>query len=135
MVLSLLIILLLIGLPIAFAILATLFYFMAVGEFPYTLRLVSTQLFSGLQSYPLLAIPLFILAGELMNASGITSRIITFTYVIVGKLRAGLALVNIWASVIFAGLSGSAVADTSAIGKVFIPEMEKWVTQETSRQH
>jgi tripartite ATP-independent transporter DctM subunit len=126
MVLSLLIILLLIGLPIAFAILATLFYFMAVGEFPYTLRLVSTQLFSGLQSYPLLAIPLFILAGELMNASGITSRIITFTYVIVGKLRAGLALVNIWASVIFAGLSGSAVADTSAIGKVFIPEMEKW---------
>jgi tripartite ATP-independent transporter DctM subunit len=72
-----------------------------------------------------LAIPLFILAGELMNESGITSRIIAFANVLVGKMRAGLAMVNIWASVIFAGLSGSAVADTSAIGRVFIPEMEK----------
>jgi tripartite ATP-independent transporter DctM subunit len=76
-------------------------------------------------SYPLLAIPLFILAGELMNESGITSRIIAFANVLVGRMRAGLAMVNIWASVIFAGLSGSAVADTSAIGRVFIPEMEK----------
>ena len=116
---------LLIGVPIAFSILAALFYFMAVGEFPYNVRLVATQMFGGLQSYPLLAIPLFILAGELMNESGITSRIIAFASVLVGRLRAGLALVNIWASVIFAGLSGSAVADTSAIGRVFIPEMEK----------
>jgi len=61
----------------------------------------------------------------LMNESGITGRIIAFTNIFVGRLRAGLALVNIWASVIFAGLSGSAVADTSAIGRVFIPEMEK----------
>lgn len=60
-----------------------------------------------------------------MNESGITGRIIAFANVLVGRLRAGLALVNIWASVIFAGLSGSAVADTSAIGRVFIPEMEK----------
>jgi tripartite ATP-independent transporter DctM subunit len=97
---------------------------MAVGDFPYHIRLVATQMFGGLQSYPLLAIPLFILAGELMNESGITSRIIAFTSLLVGKLKAGLALVNIWASVIFAGLSGSAVADTSAIGRVFIPEME-----------
>jgi tripartite ATP-independent transporter DctM subunit len=82
-------------------------------------------MFGGMRSYPLLAIPLFILAGELMNESGITTRIIAFTNVIVGRLRAGLAMVNIWASVIFAGLSGSAVADTSAIGRVFIPEMEK----------
>lgn len=82
-------------------------------------------MFKGLNSYPLLAIPLFILAGELMNESGITRRIIAFAYVLVGRMRTGLALVNIWASVIFAGLSGSAVADTSAIGRVFIPEMEK----------
>jgi tripartite ATP-independent transporter DctM subunit len=60
-----------------------------------------------------------------MNESGITSRIIAFTTLLVGRFRAGLALVNIWASVIFAGLSGSAVADTSAIGRIFIPEMEK----------
>lgn len=78
-----------------------------------------------MNSFPLLAIPLFVLAGEVMNESGITGRIIAFANVLVGRLRAGLALVNIWASVIFAGLSGSAVADTSAIGRVFIPEMEK----------
>lgn len=116
---------LLIGVPIAFAILASLSYFMAVGEAPYALRIVATELFNGLNSYPLLAIPLFVLAGELMNESGITGRIIAFANVLVGRMRAGLAMVNIWASVIFAGLSGSAVADTSAIGRVFIPEMEK----------
>jgi tripartite ATP-independent transporter DctM subunit len=116
---------LVIGLPVAFSILAALFYFMAVGDFPYSLRIVSTQMYGGMKSFPLLAIPLFILAGELMNESGITSRIIAFTTLLVGRFRAGLALVNIWASVIFAGLSGSAVADTSAIGRIFIPEMEK----------
>ncbi len=125
MVYAILFICLIIGVPIAFSIVAALMYFMAVGEFPYNLRIVAIQMFGGIRSYPLLAIPLFILAGELMNESGITSRIIAFTTVIVGRLRAGLAIVNIWASVIFAGLSGSAVADTSAIGRVFIPEMEK----------
>lgn len=122
---AILLIAILIGLPIAFAIIASLLYFMAVGEFPYNIRIVATQMFGGISSYPLLAIPLFILAGELMNESGITSRIIAFANVLVGRMRAGLAFVNIWASVIFAGLSGSAVADTSAIGRVFIPEMEK----------
>jgi TRAP-type transport system large permease protein len=122
---AILLILLLLGVPIAFSIVAALLYFMAVGEFPYNLRLVATQMFGGMQSYPLLAIPLFILAGELMNEAGITNRIVSFTSLLVGRCRAGLALVNIWASVIFAGLSGSAVADTSALGRVFIPEMEK----------
>ncbi|MEJ2642385.1 MAG: TRAP transporter large permease [Desulfosarcinaceae bacterium] len=125
MVYLILLICLIIGVPVAFSIVAALMYFMAVGEFPYHIRIVATQMFGGMRSYPLLAIPLFILAGDLMNESGITRRIIAFTNVLVGKFRAGLALVNIWASVIFAGLSGSAVADTSAIGRVFIPEMEK----------
>ena len=125
MVYIILLLCLLIGVPIAFSIVAALLYFMAVGEFPYHLRIVATQMFGGMQSYPLLAIPLFILAGELMNESGITSRIIDFANILVGRFRAGLALVNIWASVIFAGLSGSAVADTSALGRVFIPEMER----------
>ncbi|WP_163558440.1 TRAP transporter large permease [Halomonas sp. NO4] len=114
-----------IGMPVAFAIIASLFYFMAVGEFPYRLAIVPTEMFSGINSFALLAIPLFILAGELMNESGITVRIIAFSKVLVGRLKGGLAHVNIWASVIFAGLSGSAVADTSALGRVFIPEMEK----------
>ncbi|SFU81224.1 TRAP transporter large permease [Halomonas korlensis] len=114
-----------IGVPVAFAIVAALLYFMAVGELPYQLAAVATQMFSGINSFALLAIPLFILAGELMNESGITVRIIAFSKILVGRLRGGLAHVNIWASVIFAGLSGSAVADTSALGRVFIPEMEK----------
>lgn len=116
---------LVIGVPIAFAIMAALFYFMATGDFPYHIRIVAQEMFGGLNSFPLLAIPLFILAGELMNASGITTRIIAFANALVGHFRAGLAQVNIWASVIFAGLSGSAIADTSALGRVFIPEMEK----------
>lgn len=116
---------LLIGLPVAIAIIATLLVFMATGDAPYTIRIVATEMFRSLNSFPLLAIPLFVLAGELMNESGITGRIIAFADVLVGRMRAGLAMVNIWASVIFAGLSGSAVADTSAIGRVFIPEMEK----------
>ncbi|MCI0509716.1 tripartite ATP-independent transporter DctM subunit [Chromohalobacter marismortui] len=114
-----------IGLPIAFSIVAALFYFMATAGFPYSIQSVATQMFSGISAYALLAIPLFILAGELMNESGITVRIIAFSKVLVGRVRGGLAHVNIWASVIFAGLSGSAVADTSALGRVFIPEMEK----------
>ena len=113
------------GVPIAIAIVSALLWFMATGDAPYELRLVANEMFKGLNSFPLLAIPLFILAGEVMNESGITGRIIAFCNVLVGRLRAGLALVNIWASVIFAGLSGSAVADTSAIGRVFIPEMER----------
>ena len=125
MVYAILLVCLTIGVPVAFSIVAALGYFMAVGEFPYHIRIVATQMFGGLRSFPLLAIPLFILAGELMNESGITRRIIAFTNILVGRFRAGLAMVNIWASVIFAGLSGSAVADTSAIGRVFIPEMEK----------
>lgn len=116
---------LLVGVPIAFAIVAALAWFMLTGEPPYHIRIVATEMFRGLNSFPLLAIPLFVLAGELMNESGITQRIILFANVVVGRFRAGLAHVNIWTSVIFAGLSGSAVADTSALGRVFIPEMER----------
>ncbi len=116
---------LLIGAPIAIAIISALLVFMATGEAPYALRIVASEMFRSMNSFPLLAIPLFVLAGELMNESGITGRIIAFANVLVGRMRAGLAMVNIWASVIFAGLSGSAVADTSALGRVFIPEMEK----------
>ncbi len=125
MVYAILIVTLLIGAPIAIAIIASLLSFMALNDAPYATRIVATEMFKGLNSFPLLAIPLFVLAGEVMNESGITSRIIAFANVLVGRMRAGLALVNIWASVIFAGLSGSAVADTSALGRVFIPEMER----------
>ncbi|WP_311064486.1 TRAP transporter large permease [Halomonas sp. DWK9] len=125
MIFILLIALVLLGVPFAFAILGSLTVLMSVGDLPYHIRIVSQQFFGGMESFPLLAIPLFILAGELMNEAGITHRIINLASAIVGRLKAGLAHVNIWASVIFAGLSGSAIADTSALGRVFIPSMEK----------
>lgn len=118
-----LILLLAIGAPIAFAILLSIVGYLMQSDYP--LSLVATRIFSGLDSFAILAIPLFVLAGELMNESGITGRIIKFANALVGHMKAGLAQVNIWASVIFAGLSGSAVADTSALGRIFIPEMEK----------
>ncbi|PCF96401.1 C4-dicarboxylate ABC transporter permease [Vreelandella nigrificans] len=125
MIFILLIALVLLGVPFAFAILGTLTVLMSTGDLPYHIRIVSQQFFGGLESFPLLAIPLFILAGELMNEAGITHRIINLATAIVGRMKAGLAHVNIWASVIFAGLSGSAIADTSALGRVFVPAMEK----------
>jgi tripartite ATP-independent transporter DctM subunit len=72
-----------------------------------------------------MAIPFFILAGNIMNNSGITMSLVRFSNVMVGHLRGGLAQVNIFVSILFAGLSGSAVADTSAIGSIMIPAMEK----------
>ena len=125
MIFILLVALVFLGVPFAFAILGSLTVLMSAGDLPYHIRIVSQQFFGGMESFPLLAIPLFILAGELMNEAGITHRIINLASAIVGRLKAGLAHGNIWASVIFAGLSGSAIADTSALGRVFIPSMEK----------
>ncbi len=84
-----------------------------------------SQLFSGMSSVPLMALPMFILAGELMNTGGITARLVHFSQTLIGHLRGGLAHVNILSSILFAGLSGSAVADTSALGSMLIPAMEK----------
>ncbi|MCY0967038.1 TRAP transporter large permease [Parathalassolituus penaei] len=119
-----LVFLLLLGAPIAFGILLSVTGYVVL-ETPFPASLVAQRIFSGIDSFAILAIPLFVLAGELMNESGITDRIIRFANALVGHTKAGLAQVNIWASVIFAGLSGSAVADTSALGRVFIPTMEK----------
>ena len=119
---SILIVLLAIGTPIAIAILAVTSWVIAHSHFPFSL--VAQQAFSGIDSFTLLAIPLFILAGEIMSSSGITERIVNFANALVGQLKSGLAHVNVWASFIFAGISGSAVADTSALGRVFIPSMK-----------
>lgn len=119
----LLLVLLLIGTPIAVAIALAATAFVSASPFPFTL--IAQRIFEGINSFEILAIPLFVLAGELMNTSGITRRIVDFANAWVGHRRSGLAQVNIWSSVIFSGLSGSAVADTSALGRVFIPAMEK----------
>jgi len=83
------------------------------------------MMFQGTDSFPLLAVPFFVLAGALMNAGGITRRLVNFANLLVGHVRSGLALVNVVASMFFAGVTGAAVADTSAIGSVLIPAMNE----------
>lgn len=83
------------------------------------------RMVSGVNSFSLLAIPFFILAGEIMNEGGISRRLINFANVLIGKIRGGLAMVNVLASTFFGGISGSALADTSSLGSVLIPMMKK----------
>lgn len=114
---------LLIGIPVAFCLaLTSLVVLLVLGDVP--LHLIPQRMFTGMDSFPLMAVPFFILAGDLMNACGITTRIVRFATAIVGSIRGGLAHVNIVASMFFAGISGSAVADTAAMGSILIPAME-----------
>ncbi len=114
-------VLLLLGVPVAVALgLSSLFYIMFMG-LPDVL-LIHTMI-GGIDSFPLLAIPFFILAGHLINAGGITNRIFAFARTLVGWLPGGLGHVNVGASVIFAGMSGAAVADAGGLGNVEIKAM------------
>ncbi len=114
----------LIGLPIAFVLGTTaLYYFMFEGHIP--LGMIGQKLYSGADNYILLAIPFFILAGELMNRSRITDALIKFSGLLVGRIPGALAQINIVVSIFFAGITGSGVADTAAIGSVLVPAMEK----------
>jgi tripartite ATP-independent transporter DctM subunit len=110
--------------PIAFAMgLAVVLAILWQGSLPLTLMAQRTLV--GAESYALLAIPFFILAGNLMNLGGITTRIIDLAMSMVGRFKGGLALTSVMASMIFSGLSGSAAADASALGKVLIPAMKR----------
>ena len=112
------------GIPVAFCLaLTSLLVLLVIGDVP--LHLIPQRMFTGMDSFPLMAVPFFILAGDLMNSAGITDRIVRFATVLVGHIRGGLAHVNIVASMFFAGISGSAVADTAAMGSIIIPAMEK----------
>ena len=111
------------GMPVVFALLVGPGLSLAIeGDHVFYKALLS-RLYSGMDSFPLMALPFFILAGQLMNSGGITKSIVDFSQSMIGHVRGGLAQVNILSSVLFAGLSGSAVADTSALGKIFIPAM------------
>lgn len=116
---------LLIGLPVVFGLLAApglLLYFNGQER---DITLLYRNVYNGMDSFPLMAIPFFMLAGELMNRGGITMRLVEFSQAFMGHLRGGLAHVNVLSSMLFSGLSGSAVADTSALGSMLIPAMEK----------
>ncbi len=117
-------VLLTIGLPIAFAMgLATILAIAWHGTLPFSL--FAQRALIGADSYSLLAIPFFILAGNLMNVGGITERIITFANACVGRFTGGLGLTTVMSCMVFSGVSGSAVADASALGKVLIPGMKR----------
>jgi tripartite ATP-independent transporter DctM subunit len=113
-----------IGVPIAFALGVVSFIGInAMSAVPNAV--VFTKMFNGLNSFTLLAVPLFILAANLMNEGGITEKLIDCCNALVGHFRGGLAYSNVLVSMIFAGISGSSQADTAGVGKIFIPAMEK----------
>ena len=116
---------LVIGLPVFFGLLAAPGLLLWLNGQERDIGLLYRNVYNGIDSFPLMAIPFFMLAGELMNRGGITSRLVEFAQAMMGHLRGGLAHVNILSSMLFAGLSGSAVADTSALGSMLIPAMEK----------
>ncbi|MBB5323137.1 tripartite ATP-independent transporter DctM subunit [Anoxybacillus tepidamans] len=112
------------GVPIAFALLVSSVGLMLYLDM-FDSQIIAQNLVKGADSFPLMAVPFFILAGELMNAGGISTRIVNFAMAFFGHIRGGLGYVAILASVLFAGLSGSAVADAAALGAILIPMMVK----------
>lgn len=118
-------ILLALGVPVFFAMIgAGVFQLWQLDQTAF-LGMQVNRIYSGISSFPIMAVPFFILAGEIMNSGMVTRALVDFSRAMLGHIRGGLAHVNIAASVLFAGLSGSAVADTSALGSMLIPAMEK----------
>ena len=112
------------GVPIAFVLgLTPLVAMIVQGDTPLTL--VAQRIFTGMDNTVLMAIPFFILAGNIMSRGGMTHQLVTFCKVLVGWLRGGLAYINVVISMIFAGITGAAVADTSAVGSILIPAMQR----------
>ena len=114
-----------IGVPIAYAIgLAGMFGLFTAGGTSF-FTIMSTRLLAAVSDFILISIPLFILTSEFLNRSGMTERIVNFALSFMGRFRGGLSHVNIGASILFAGLTGTAVTDTAAIGNILIPAMKK----------
>ena len=117
------IVLLVSGLPVAFCLLLS-----AICSAIYTgipLSIIFQRMFGGLDNFVLLAIPFFIFMGNIMEQGGMAKKVVQFSNIIIGRIRGGLAGVNVLASMFFAGISGSAVADTSSIGSMLIPMMNE----------
>lgn len=120
--------LVLIGVPIAISLVGTGFFMMAVKSMTnpnaWSMFTLAQKFVNGCDSVPLLAIPFFMIAGEIMSRGGISKRIVNFCYSVLGRFKGGLGYVGILAAMIFAGVSGSAVADTTAVGSMMLPIME-----------
>ncbi len=113
----------LLGFPVVYAILLPSLVYVVVEGLPY--GLLSQRITYALDSFPLVAVPLFIFVGNLMNLSGITDRIFRFAYTLVGRVPGGLAQVNVFGSLIFSGMSGAALADIGGLGRIEIDAMKK----------
>lgn len=116
-------ILLFLGLPVGFALGVSSLAGMNYADYP--ISVMAQRMFTAVDSFPLMAIPLFMLAGALMSHGGITKRIIDFALCFVGPIRGGLAMVVAITGIIMGGISGSGVADAAAIGAIMVPEMTK----------
>ena len=117
-------ILLFLGIPVIFAVgLATYAALSTQDHIP--LMVVTQQFFTSLDSFSLIAIPLFMLAGEMMSHTGLTAKMIRFAVTVIGHIRGGFAQVTVLTSVMFSGISGSASADASAVGSMLIPALKK----------
>src|SRR5690606_20214838 len=122
--LALFVILMLIGIPIAFVI--GIVALLGIMNIPYVPEVtVPMKMLNGLDSFVLLAVPLFILAANLMNSGKISTKLIELALALVGPIRGGLAHANILVSMLFAGVSGASQADTAGVGKILIPSMKK----------
>jgi len=109
------------GVPIAFALAAVSIVVLTIAGVD--MLVVAQRFYRGVQSFPLVAVPLFILAGQVMNRSGISGHLVEFAKTLVGQMRGGLAAVNVVTSMFFAGMSGTAMSDTAAVGGILIPPM------------
>lgn len=114
-----------INMPIAVALALSGVLGLLMTEGPDSLVTIALDMYDGSTKFSLIAIPMFVLAGAIMNAGGITDRLINFVTAIIGFIRGGLAMVNIGVSLFFAEISGSAVADVAAMGSILIPQMKK----------
>ncbi|EDM72802.1 hypothetical protein RAZWK3B_01240 [Roseobacter sp. AzwK-3b] len=114
-----------INVPIAVALALAGVLGLLVSEGPSSLVTIALDMYDGSTKFSLIAIPMFVLAGAIMNAGGITDRLINFVSALIGFIRGGLAMVNIGVSLFFAEISGSAVADVAAMGSILIPQMKK----------
>lgn len=115
----------LMGIPIIFVLgISALAYFVCTGQFAF-LMVLPQRMFAGIDQFILLAIPLFVLAGNLMDVGGLTHRLLALSNMVVGRFRGGTSLSTIWGSVLFGGVSGSAAADAAALGAVLIPDMKR----------
>ncbi|TIP56756.1 MAG: TRAP transporter large permease subunit, partial [Mesorhizobium sp.] len=115
-------VLMLVGVPVAVSMaVSSLLYLVFYGVAPDIIA--AQRMIAGVESFPLLAVPFFIFAGNLMNIAGVTGRIYSFALALVGWMKGGLAQVNIVGSVVFAGMSGAALADAAGIGTIEIKAM------------